>query len=102
MSQLDASYYRRTRDLAVTAFDAASDDDPGAIADLLNTPLSDLSIDQGGTVTFCRIFDRENPNDPVVQLSVGTSGTEVIVNAATLVAGATFTITSLSLRMPES
>lgn len=87
-------------DLQNPAFDAATDANPGGQIALAGVPLSDNSINATGTAAFFRIIDRNG--DVVGQGTVGTSGTDMIVNSDAFQAGATFTIVSLTVTMPES
>ena len=58
--------------------------------------IADDTIDNSGTATFARIV----AGSYTVQLSVGTSGAEVIVNSTTFVATGTSTVNSLTLTEP--
>lgn len=87
-------------DMQNPAFGPAADGNPGGVATLLGVPLSDNSINATGTASFARIFDRDNV--ALMQLTVGTSGAEVIVNSTAFQVGATFTITAGTVTMPEA
>jgi len=87
-------------DLQADSFGAPTDAAPGAQATMNGLPLFDLSINATGTVTFARIFDRDNGT--VMQLTVGTSGTDIIVNSTAFQVNAAFTIIAFTLTMPES
>lgn len=84
------------------AFSAAADGAPGGVATLLGVPLSDLAIDATGTASFARIFDRDN--NAVMQLTVTVTGGggELQLNSVALQIGATFTIVSGTITMPEA
>ena len=84
------------------AFGAASDDNPGAIAALLGTPLDDLDIDATGTASFFRVHDRDN--NVIWQGSVTATGGggDLELNSVSLQENAKFTITGYNFRMPES
>lgn len=81
------------------AFGAAADANPGGRV-TANSISDDTSADATGTATFARIVDRDGT--PRIQLTVGTSGTEVIVNSAAFVAGATVSVSSLTFTQPEA
>jgi hypothetical protein len=82
------------------AFGAAADAAPGATITLAGVPLSDLSIDATGTAAFFRMYDQDS--NVVLQGTVGTSGTDMIVNSVAFQSGATFSILSMTVTMPES
>lgn len=84
------------------AFSAAIDGAPGGVASLLGVPLSDLAIDATGTAAFARIHDRDN--NAVMQLTVTVvgGGGELQLNSVALQVGATFTIVSGTITMPEA
>lgn len=87
-------------ELANPSFGSAADVSPGGRATLLGVPLSDTAIDATGTVSFGRIFNRNNSCR--WQGTVGTSATDIIVNSTALQINAAFTITSMTQTMPES
>lgn len=63
---------------------------------LADVPLSDNSIDTSGTASFFRIVNSSN----ILQGTVGTSASDMIVDTTSFVAGGVFTINSLSVTMP--
>jgi len=82
------------------AFGAATDAGPGAQAVLdVTGGLSDTSANATGTATFAR-FEDSDSND-VIQVTVGTSGTELIINSASIQSGAEVEITSCTITLPE-
>lgn len=81
------------------AFGAAVDANPGGRV-TANAISDDTSADATGTATFARIVDRDNT--PRIQLTAGTSGTEVILNSAALQAGANVGVSSLTFTQPEA
>lgn len=87
-------------ELSNPAFGSATDANPGATVTCSGLPKSDSSIDATGTATFYRIFDRNNVCR--FQGTVGTSGTNMIVNSVAFQAAATFTITAWTINLPES
>jgi hypothetical protein len=62
----------------------------------LNTPIQDNSIDQSGTAALARVKDSDG-NIVISGLTVGTSGTDIIVGTTSLVATQVFRITSATL-----
>jgi hypothetical protein len=65
----------------------------GAVLTLLGVPLSDTSADATGTAALARIVDGGGTTI-VDNLSVGTSGTDIVLNSTALTAGQTVTITA--------
>ena len=59
-------------------------------------PQSDTSADGTGTAAAARIRDSDN-NDVVTGLTVGTSGTDVILDSVSITTGQTVTINSATL-----
>jgi hypothetical protein len=55
--------------------------------------ISDTSADNTGTAAAARIRDSDN-NDVVTGLTVGTSGTDIILDSVSITAGQTVTITA--------
>lgn len=64
-----------------------------AVLTLLGVPLSDTSADATGTAALARIVDGGGTTI-VDNLTVGTSGTDIILNSTSLTAGQTVTITA--------
>jgi hypothetical protein len=60
--------------------------------------IANATVAASGTATSAKMIAGGNE----VTLSVGTSGTEVVMSTTALVAGGTSTITSLTLAMPAS
>lgn len=71
---------------------------PGAASGVLSptVPQSDLSADNSGTATHYRLW-KSDGTTAVEDGDVGTSGTDMVVNTTTFVAGGVFTITTWSL-----
>ena len=59
-------------------------------------PKSDTSADAGGTAAAARIRDSDS-NDVVTGLTVGTVGTDIILDSVSITAGQTVTINSATL-----
>ena len=57
----------------------------------------DLVINASGTATFFRLIDN---GGGVLQGTVGTTGTDMIVNSTAFTANGTFTITAFDITMP--
>lgn len=60
------------------------------------TPRSDTSADASGTAAAARIRDSDN-NDIVTGLTVGTSGTDIVLDSVSITAGQTVTINSATI-----
>lgn len=80
--------------VAATAFGAAS---AGSI-NLAGVPLSDNSINNSGTASFFRMIQGTN----VLQGTVGTAATDMIVDNTSFVLGGVFTINSMSVTLPAA
>lgn len=79
--------------LANPSFTAAST----GVATLLGTPISAVGV-AAGTAGWFRIVDRNEAT--VVDGSAGTSGTELILNTATISIGVSVQITAGTITMP--
>lgn len=77
-----------------TAFGSAS---AGVIT--ANAITSDSSADATGTASFVRITQSDG-STAWADLSVGTSGTEVILNTVSIVSGAQVSISSFTVTLP--
>ncbi len=77
-----------------TAFPAAS----GGVL-TANAIAQDSSADATGTATFARLF-RSNGTTAEMDISVGTSGAEMIINTTSIVAGAAVSCSSLTITFP--
>ncbi|CAM0043778.1 virion structural protein [Vibrio phage K406] len=53
----------------------------------------------GGTVATCELVNRDG--DVIVQGTVGTTGTDIIVSSTTIPVGATITVTNLTYTAPN-
>jgi hypothetical protein len=62
----------------------------------LTMPKSDTSADGSGTAAAARIRDSDN-NDVVTGLTVGTSGTDIVLDSTSITAGQTVTISSAAI-----
>lgn len=60
--------------------------------------IADDTIDATGTATFARI----TAGTKVMQLTLGTSGTEVVVSTTSYSSGGTSSITSLTITQPKA
>ena len=83
------------------AFGAAADAAPGgqATADLTGG-LEDSSADATGTAGYFRVVDSDNT--AIMDGEVGTSGADMNLNTTSIVSGASVSITSWTVTMPES
>ena len=64
-----------------------------------STITSDSSADDTGTATWARVLDSNS--NPIMDLSVGTSATEVILDSVSIVTGGTVSITSMTVTQPD-
>lgn len=98
---LGSSDVLATVELAANAFGAAS---TGVIT-LQGVPLSDNDIDKSSTATYFRMYasdaDDAIDTDVILQGTVGTAAADMIVDSVNFVAGGVFTITSLTVTMPD-
>jgi hypothetical protein len=83
-----------TGTFGATAFGAAS-----AGAAVANAITQESNAPAGGTATFARLST--SGAAAVADVSVGTSGTELIINSTTIVAGLIVTFNSLTYTQPD-
>lgn len=84
---------------SATAFGAAVDDTPGALA-TANAIADDTSANATGTASFFRCEDKAGT--VVCQGGCATAGSELNFNTTSIQSGATVSITSFTVFMPES
>lgn len=77
-----------------TSFGAAS----GGVL-TANAITSDSTADATGTATFARLLESDGTT-AIADFSVGTSGTEIILNTTSIVAGAQVSISSMTITAP--
>lgn len=77
----------------ITLSDPAFGASASGVITLAGVPLSDSSADATGTAAAARIRDSDN-NDVVTGLTVGTSGTDIILDSVSITAGQEVTISS--------
>jgi hypothetical protein len=80
---------------AATAFGAASGGSATA-----NAITQDSSADAAGTATFARCF-ASNGTTPVLDLTVGTSGTEIVLGSVSFSVGLVVQVTSATVSQPD-
>jgi hypothetical protein len=85
--------------MANPAFGAAADAAPGATA-TAGAITDDTAANATGTATFARLVDRDGT--VILQVTVGTSGTELIINSAAIQVNATVKVTSLAITHPDA
>lgn len=68
----------------------------GGVLTLSGFPRSDTSADATGTAAAARIRDSDN-NDIITSLTVGTSGTDIVLDSTSITAGQTVTINSATI-----
>jgi hypothetical protein len=61
---------------------------------------SDTSADATGTATFFRLF-KSDGTTKITDGSAGTSGTDLVLNSASLVSGTTVAVSSMVLTLPK-
>ena len=81
------------------SFPPATDTNPGARS-VANAVSDDTDADATGTATFFRIVDSDDT--PHLQGTAGTAGTDMILDSASVTAGQTVGVTSITLNQPES
>ena len=87
-----------TLPLSATAFGAAADAAPGAIA-TANAITSDSSADATDTAGYFRAFN--NAGTCIIQGTVGTSSADMILNTLSIVAGSSVACSSWTVTMSE-
>ncbi len=88
---------------AATAFGAAADAAPGAIA-TAGAIADDTSADATGTLGYCRassVASGITPDDDHIDGEAGVSGADFNFNTLAIVSGATVSMTSWTVTMPE-
>ena len=80
------------------AFGTSTDAAPGATV-AANAVTDDSSADATGTATFFRCLDSNG--NVIFQGTAGTSGTDMILDSASITAGQTVSITSITMTHPE-
>lgn len=89
---------------SATAFGAGVDAGPGGRA-TANAVTDDSSADATGTVGYCRVSstnDGATPLDDHLDGEAGTAGADFNFNTVAIVAGATVSLTSHTVTMPEA
>ena len=81
------------------AFGAAADAAPGGQA-TANSITDDTDADAGGTAGYFRAYDSDS--NAIIDGEVGTSGADMNLNSVEISAGATVSVTSWTITMPES
>lgn len=82
-----------------TAFGAAADDTPGAIATAAAIT-DDSSANATGTATFFRVLTQD-AGTTLCQGTVGTSSADMILNTTSITSGSTVSITGFTILLPE-
>lgn len=85
--------------MSATAFGAAADDTPGAIATAAAIA-DDASADATGTATFFRVLTQD-AGTVLCQGTVGTSNADMILNTTSITSGSTVSITGFTILLPE-
>lgn len=82
------------------AFGNAADDNPGGIA-TASSITDDSSADATGTLGYCRIAATGTGADDHIDGEAGTSGSDFNFNTLSIASGATVSMTSLTVSLPE-
>ena len=85
--------------MSATAFGAAADDTPGAIA-TASAITSDSSANATGTASYFRVLT-QNAGTTCMQGTVGTATADLILNTVSITIGSTVAITSFTVLLPE-
>lgn len=96
---LGAATLLATLTFSSDAFGDAADASPGATSTAASIT-SDSSADNTGTAAFYRITNAAGT--VITQGTVGTSGANINFNTVSFVSGATISVTSFTMTMPES
>ena len=82
-----------------TAFGAAADDTPGAIATAAAIT-DDSSANATGTATYFRVLTQD-AGTVICQGTVGTSSADMILNTVSITAGSAVSISAFTILLPE-
>lgn len=85
--------------MSATAFGAAADDTPGAIA-TASAITSDSSANATGTASYFRVLTQD-AGTTCMQGTVGTSSADLVLNTVSITLGSTVAITSFTVLLPE-
>lgn len=88
-----------TLTLSVAAFAGAIDDVAGLATSSANSITADTNAAATGTAGYFRGYD--SANSCVIQGTVGTSNADMILNTTSIVSGATVSITSWTVSLPD-
>lgn len=94
---LGAQVVLATLTMNATAFPAAS----GGVL-TANAITADSSADASGTASFFRLFGSDSNNQVLLQGTVGTSGTDMILNSVAISSGANVSISSFTITLPTT
>ena len=81
------------------AFGAASGSSGGSTTATANAITDDSAADASGTAHFFRVMDSDD--NVVFQGEVGTTGSDMNLNSTSISAGATVSITSMTVTLPN-
>ena len=84
--------------MSATAFGAAADDTPGAIA-TASAITSDSSANATGTASYFRVLT-QNAGTPCMQGTVGNATADLILNTVSITIRSTVAITSFTVLLP--
>jgi len=89
-----------TLPMAQPAFNPAADATPGGAA-AADTIVDDTSADNTNTLTYCRAGSTGVGADDILDGSAATSGADYNFNTVSIVAGATVSMTSMTVTVPQ-
>lgn len=85
--------------LSTTAFAASTDNSDGTAKATANSIANDTSAAATGTAGYFRGYD--SAGTCVIQGTVGTSSADMVLNTTSIVSGATVSITSWTVQLPD-
>jgi hypothetical protein len=88
-----------TLTLSVTAFAASVDNSDGTAKATANAIANDTNAAASGTAGYFR--GKDSAGSVVIQGTVGTASADMILNTTSIVSGATVSITSYTVQLPD-
>lgn len=85
--------------MSATAFGAAADDTPGALA-TASAITQDSSANASGTASYFRVLT-QNAGTVCMQGTVGTATADLILNTVSITAGSAVSISAFTVLLPE-
>lgn len=88
-----------TLPLSATSFAASTDNSDGTAKATANTITNDTNAAATGTAGYFRGYD--NAGTCVIQGTVGTSSSDLVLNTTSIVSGATVSVTAWTVQLPD-